>query len=173
MGNASTSVRIINSNQILVAWANAELVHRKEHLRDVYRRLKRLVYPHILKPSLDDLRKWQWAGQFLRHAWHAPTEREFEWYMVEVKSTMLNTQAPPPKQVSTLETVFAYFRRNWKTAHYCANPDCPAPYFFARRNQKFCSRDCSRPSQLESKRRFWHKHKRKSKPTAVRRKRGK
>jgi len=72
-----------------------------------------------------------------------------------------------------MEAVLAYFCRNWKTAHHCANPKCAAPYFFARRNQKFCSPECSLPALRAAKRRWWHKQKRKSKPSAMRRKKGK
>jgi hypothetical protein len=40
----------------------------------------------------------------------------------------------------------------------CRNPECAAPYFFARRrSQKYCSEDCTLPFQRDYKRRWWHK----------------
>jgi hypothetical protein len=42
---------------------------------------------------------------------------------------------------------------------YCRNPDCPAPYFIAsRRGQDYCSRECGKVGQRESKRRWWRKN---------------
>jgi hypothetical protein len=41
----------------------------------------------------------------------------------------------------------------------CHNPDCPAPYFVARRrSQKYCSADCTLPTLREQKRRWWRKN---------------
>jgi hypothetical protein len=41
-------------------------------------------------------------------------------------------------------------------ARYCANPECPAPYFFVqRKNQRYCSEICAAPAQRELKRRWW------------------
>jgi hypothetical protein len=38
----------------------------------------------------------------------------------------------------------------------CGNPECAAPFFFAqRRNQKYCTPECSKPSQQEFKRKWW------------------
>lgn len=66
---------------------------------------------------------------------------------------------------------------------YCPNPECPAPYFIAkRRSQKYCSEICALPAQREFKRRWWAEHgeaRRKSRQRAkaqtakTRRKRGK
>jgi hypothetical protein len=44
-------------------------------------------------------------------------------------------------------------------AHYCGNPECFTPYFFAsRRNQKYCSDACAKPAQREFKRQWWAEH---------------
>jgi hypothetical protein len=41
----------------------------------------------------------------------------------------------------------------------CHNPDCPAQYFVAcRRSQKYCSADCTLPTQRKQKRRWWRKN---------------
>ena len=38
---------------------------------------------------------------------------------------------------------------------YCANPECPAPYFLTtRRNQVCCSDACAPPAQRDLKRRW-------------------
>jgi hypothetical protein len=38
----------------------------------------------------------------------------------------------------------------------CANPDCPAPYFIARKTiQRYCSPDCLKPFQREWKQSWW------------------
>jgi hypothetical protein len=168
-------MRKLTPDKILVAWANAEFLYEGSELRDEYQRLKRLLCPQIREPALH-LEMWRWTGWLLRWAWDAPTEREFAWYLVELETAThraTDKEAEPPKQPIPMEAVFAYFRRNRKTAHHCANRDCAEPYFFARKNQKFCSPICGRQSLLESKRRWWHKQKRKSKPSAIRRKKGK
>ena len=43
-------------------------------------------------------------------------------------------------------------------AKYCANPDCPAPYFVARRaTQRYCSPDCLKPFQKQAKLNWWNR----------------
>jgi hypothetical protein len=43
-------------------------------------------------------------------------------------------------------------------AKFCANPDCPAPYFVARRaTQRYCSPDCLKPFQKQSKLEWWNR----------------
>jgi hypothetical protein len=38
----------------------------------------------------------------------------------------------------------------------CANPECDAPYYFAkRRSQKYCDPACAKPAQREFKRNWW------------------
>jgi hypothetical protein len=175
MRKRKKKARRIGPDEILVSWANAELVEQESHLPAAYERLKRRLCPQVLdvRPALDDLEMWRWAGELLRLAWDASTQREREWHLSDLASTVhhaTDTFAAPPGRAIPMEAVLAYFRRNWKTAHHCPNSDCVAPYFFARRNQKFCSSECSLPALRESKRRWWHKQKRKSKPSAVRRK---
>ena len=168
MRKRKIKARRIGPDEILVRWANADLVEESQ-LPHAYRFLKRRLCPQILKvkPALDDLDMWRWVSQLLQSAWDAPTERKREWYLMDAEVTAhhaTNRFAAPPRRATRLEAAFAYFRRNRKTAHHCANPDCAAPYFFARRNQKFCSPECSLPALRAAKRRWWHKHKRKTKP---------
>jgi hypothetical protein len=43
-------------------------------------------------------------------------------------------------------------------AKYCANPDCPAPYFVAHRStQRYCSPDCLKPFQKQTKLDWWNR----------------
>lgn len=43
---------------------------------------------------------------------------------------------------------------------YCHNPECSAPYFLAKRkDQVYCSTDCSAYGQRASKLKWWHEHK--------------
>ena len=53
--------------------------------------------------------------------------------------------------------VYALFR-NSGLAKVCENPDCPAPYFIAkRRSQRYCGEDCASVYQRLWKRKWWKK----------------
>jgi hypothetical protein len=42
-------------------------------------------------------------------------------------------------------------------AKVCKNPDCPAPFFIARRvQQAYCGDECATPARLEAKRKWWN-----------------
>jgi hypothetical protein len=42
---------------------------------------------------------------------------------------------------------------------YCLNPECPAPYFFAKkRRQRYCTEECAGAGQRELKRVWWAEH---------------
>jgi len=42
---------------------------------------------------------------------------------------------------------------------YCANPECPEPYFVAERgSQVYCSPSCAKPSQRAAKLKWWAEH---------------
>jgi hypothetical protein len=42
---------------------------------------------------------------------------------------------------------------------YCLNPECPAPYFFAKkRRQRYCTEECAGAGQRELKRAWWAEH---------------
>lgn len=47
---------------------------------------------------------------------------------------------------------------NANRARFCANPDCPAPYFVAKRaTQRYCSPDCLKPFQKQWKLDWWNR----------------
>lgn len=65
-------------------------------------------------------------------------------------------RVPPP---TPFEKALSHLVKSADTARYCANPECPAPYFFAkRRNQRYCSEICAAPAQRELKRKWWAEH---------------
>ncbi len=42
---------------------------------------------------------------------------------------------------------------------FCWNPECLSPYFIAiRRDQKYCSNECSWPAKKAAKLKWWHEH---------------
>jgi hypothetical protein len=42
---------------------------------------------------------------------------------------------------------------------FCENPDCKHPYFISRRkDQKYCSDECTAPAKREAKRKWWSLH---------------
>lgn len=46
-----------------------------------------------------------------------------------------------------------------RNLHYCGNPECPAPYFLAKKSsQRFCSEVCAQGAQREAKRNWWNEH---------------
>jgi hypothetical protein len=48
---------------------------------------------------------------------------------------------------------------NSRLAKVCANPDCPAPYFIAKKpTQQYCSDGCAQLIQRDWKRRWWAEH---------------
>jgi hypothetical protein len=65
-------------------------------------------------------------------------------------------RVPPP---TPFELALAHFLKAGDRARYCANPECPAPYFFVtRKNQRYCSEICAGPAQRELKRKWWAEH---------------
>ncbi len=98
--------------------------------------------------------------------WRAPNAREREfraWTFHKLfldKGAIRFLAAPgvfdhvaPP---SPFEQSLLYLLKAADRARYCGNPNCVAPYFFAkRRSQKYCSDACSQPAQREFKQQWW------------------
>lgn len=107
------------------------------------------------------------VAQLLRMAWDSPILRKREWYLADIEGFYhhaFNRFGDPPAFALPLEALVYYFRRNIDRALHCPNPECPAPYFFStEKGQKYCSPECARPAQLESKRRWWADHRAKLK----------
>ena len=61
---------------------------------------------------------------------------------------------PPP---TPFEDAVRHLNR--ARTHQCQNPECPAPYFFAKRKtQTYCSEDCAEYGQRQAKKRWWAAH---------------
>lgn len=104
--------------------------------------------------------------------WHAPDLRRkrygvfLTWYWALLHSDILAAdfllKVPsvlllPP--LGPLEIALDYLLLNSDRTRFCLNPDCPAPYFFAkRRSQKYCSEDCAQLAKREAKLRWWKEH---------------
>ncbi len=113
-----------------------------------------------------DLRRFEW------YTWKAQRDYEFEAASarhkvtpshlasrpgdeLKVKAAIIESEEPPAT-ITPVEAAIFHLRQNRKRALHCPNPDCPAPYFFAmKKGQKYCSPECAKPSQRESKRRWW------------------
>ncbi len=111
-----------------------------------------------------DLRHFEW------YTWRAQMEYEFQ--AASARHNFLESgvspenfpnaaaaiieSGEPPQTITPVEAAIFYLRQNRRRALRCPNPDCLAPYFFAsKKSQKYCSPECAKPSQRESKRRWW------------------
>lgn len=107
------------------------------------------------------------VADLLRMAWDSQSLRKREWYLADIDAVYhraFNRFGDPPAFAHPLEALVYYFRRNSDRAKHCLNPDCAAPYFLStEKGQKYCSPECARPAQLESKRRWWANHRAKLK----------
>ena len=118
------------------------------------------------RPLSEDLKSFR---EMLRRTWIEPDLRTKEWRVfllqrkahIEANPRFLMTEAfygqlPAP---SPWDQALMYLLKAADRARYCGNPDCPAPYFFAkRRSQKYCADACAKPAQQEFKRRWWAEH---------------
>jgi hypothetical protein len=98
----------------------------------------------------------------IKQAWTAPDAETRDWKMFILRRQILSfyyaedqwPASPPP--FTPLQQALRYLQMEGHRARRCANAECSAPYFLAkRRNQKFCGDDCAMPSRLEAKRRWW------------------
>lgn len=65
----------------------------------------------------------------------------------------------PHMRPKTFDKAVLHLLKSASRLRCCRNPECAAPYFFARRrSQKYCSEDCTLPFQRDYKRRWWHKN---------------
>jgi hypothetical protein len=122
----------------------------------------------ILREAWDasDLRRFEW------YTWKAQTE--YEWEALQAKHNVTPTHVmdtsdnlvkvtnalleadEPPAVITPVEAAIFYLRHNRDRALHCPNPECPAPYFFrSKKSQKYCSLECAKPAQRDSKKRWW------------------
>jgi hypothetical protein len=135
----------------------------------------------------------------LQKGWDAPTMRERVWFFRDAESfsrrltakdaewgrwdthhkspdypatlrVITYTFVNPPAQPTPLEAVFHYLWQYTERAQHCANPECPAPYFFAtKKSQKYCSPECAEPARRASKLRWWNENRAGTPKTQVKR----
>jgi hypothetical protein len=113
----------------------------------------------------------------LRNLWIEPDQRQKEWGLFAFRYALYKYEddalttdrlfgilldpaksfrIPPP---TPFEQALSYLVKVGDKARYCANPECPAPYFFVqRKNQRYCSEICAAPAQRELKRKWWAEH---------------
>lgn len=137
----------------------------------------------IPMPSDVDTTDWWlgWSGSLVSLIWDTPDLRTKESMILRLlrmapDSGLWLLRPTSYYSPSPFEQVITFFFKSADRARHCGNPDCPAPYFFAkRRSQKYCSDACALPSQREFKRRWWAEHgeaRRKASAKKSRRKRG-
>ena len=122
----------------------AEMVQVRDALRATWRE--------------SDLRRRDWLAFRLRDQLMARADPRFVRAIGVISGPVVDSigQLPAP---SPFEQAIMYLLKSADRARYCANPDCTAPYFLAkRRSQKYCSDACSKPAQREFKRRWWDEH---------------
>lgn len=175
------------AERLLTEWANIpdpQSVHADAAIARLIGR-----YPQVFPEPAQDRPHHHWetvlyVRGYLRKAWDAPDSRHRDWYIFKVRDTyrfstergvweprrdaagqpldpsdqdLEQWNAPPP--LTCFEQAMYHFHRISDRARHCANPECPAPYFFAtKKGQKYCSVTCSAPAQREQKRRWWRQN---------------
>jgi hypothetical protein len=127
--------------------------------------------------NFDEIENSAWITTLmliLRNLWTEPDQRQKEWGFFAFRyalykfedDTLTNDRlfgilnnaerpfrVPPP---TPFEQALSYLVKAGDKARYCANAECPAPYFFVqRKNQRYCSEICAAPAQRELKRKWW------------------
>jgi hypothetical protein len=113
---------------------------------------------------------------WVRSIWRAKDERTKRWLfypLIDSEMRVRTGRAPilstvcfamdwaefPVEPPGPFEYALNYLLGPAVRSSLCRNDECPAPYFFARRrNQRYCSSDCSFHAQREHKRRWWREH---------------
>jgi hypothetical protein len=127
--------------------------------------------------SLDEIEDSAWIVTLLlmlQNIWTEPDPRQKEWGVFAFRYALykyeddaltasnlfgilldpsMSFRVPPP---TPFEQALSYLVKLSDKARYCANVECPAPYFFVqRKNQRYCSEICAAPAQRELKRKWW------------------
>jgi hypothetical protein len=153
-------------------------------LRDSSERIRRR-YKNIIGDSR--IIGHLWLRDFLRRAWDSSDLRERDWYLFKFRdlynlmvrrSAMseeerkrdeaeeVRATAPrhAPPDITPIEAAIVHLQRNAHRARRCLNPECPAPFFFARvKGQRYCCEACVLPAQRAAKLRWWNKNRAKYK----------
>lgn len=148
--------------------------------RDTHKDVERLLrdYPDIFanlpegsyqwatgQPAFARNRKWDaLVGPMLKIqlAIDAADERSRDWHLFQMRLyyfTVTNPKAVGVPPLTAFERAVYHFQRIAHKAKHCQNPECPAPYFLAKKKgQKYCTEDCAADSQKEYKRKWWNEN---------------
>jgi hypothetical protein len=138
----------------------AENMDRSSKAKPESEQIDAMLHKRWILPIRDSLRNlWtadfrtRWFGVFriLDDVFRDINPSLFLW--PSWKDPQTKIALPPP---TPFERALQYLTRPNVTTGFCANSECPAPYFFPdRRGQKYCSEACAAPAQREFKRRWW------------------
>ena len=151
----------------------AELLDKNKEFAEQVFRLSNVV-------PLEEMEESAWVvtlKSILNDLWTEPDSRQKEWGVFAFRYALYKWgdrnlageslfkilyepskrfRVPPP---TPFEQALTYLVKAGDRARYCANPECPAPYFFVKRkNQRYCSEICAAPAQRELKRKWWAEH---------------
>jgi hypothetical protein len=111
-----------------------------------------------------------------RATWVEPNAKTREWGLAVFRVELARTvplggkhlwlwgdsdhfRLPEPPEDLPIDKAFEYLLKHHDRARCCPNPECPAPYFFAKRHsQRYCSEKCAQSGERETKRRWWAEH---------------
>lgn len=139
-------------NRLREAWDEHDQRAREWYVykvRDLYARAVRVA--EIDRPNLPP------EGQTVSEAENERVPSPAGRRLARLLAFEMGDDSPPPPL--PFEDVMYHFQRRLRYALHCANPLCPAPYFFKQegvRTQRYCSPDCAHTARLESKGRWWN-----------------
>lgn len=106
------------------------------------------------KPFLTVEAKFDELQQLLRSAW-----RELDSYKFKMLCFSFMTLCRSGRELGSVERAVFHFIDVHERLRYCENAECKTPHYFKRKkNQKFCCKECAKPAQRASKRKWWGKN---------------
>ena len=110
----------------------------------------------------------------VRAIWRTPDRRARDWGIFRISQDLFSRRDHrplyvPPNSMSdelsalrlptACEQLLLHLMRLSDQTRFCANEECPAPYFFAlRKNQRYCTPECAKRAQRETKLQWWKKN---------------
>lgn len=118
-----------------------------------------------------EMREREWHIFAARHEFHSdtvymPVVMEKIRKRVEANEPLDEYRSPEEDALrlsvpalTPFEQAMYHLQRIAKRMRHCQNPECPAPYFLARKKgQKYCCSKCSAPMQRAQKREWWREN---------------
>lgn len=122
-----------------------------------------------------EMREREWHIFAARHEFHSDTvymPKAMERIRKRVEANQPLDEYMTPEEdalrlsvpaLTPFELAMYHLQRIAKRMRHCQNPDCPAPFFLARKKgQKYCCSKCSAPMQRALKRKWWRENRGKS-----------